>query len=122
MEKNKIIKELEDMGLHIVESDAPNRENIDFSIADKNDNVAWVWGSGEEITVNDKFCLDYEVECDHSFVEYDDDEIVGYCPICGSTCDWHWENDGEYMSRVPHSWNTYEEGDGGLIKKYIEGK
>lgn len=115
--KNELIKEFKDMGLRIVESEAPDREKIDFSIADDNDNIAWVWGSGEPITVDGKPSLDYEVECDHCFVEYEDDEHQGYCPICGRYCDWHWEGDGLYRERVPHNW---EEGDGGIIKKIIE--
>lgn len=105
-----IVEELKDMGLRVRESDNPDREEIDFSIEDGQDNVAWVWGKWN----------DYEVECDHAVVEYDDDETVGECLVCGQYCDWHWEGDGEYRGQVPHYWRN--EGDGGIIKKYIEEK
>lgn len=119
-----VVEELKDMGLSVRESDNPDREKIDFSIEDGQDNVAWVWGSGEPVSVDGKYDLDYEVECDHAVVEYDDDETVGECLVCGATCDWHWECyvDCGYTqkSQVPHHWNAYHEGNGGIIKKYIE--
>ena len=37
-------KELESYGLYFRENDAKDRENIDFIIEDKYDNVAFVWG------------------------------------------------------------------------------
>ena len=107
-----VADELKDMGLRVFESDNPEREEIDFSIDDGQDNVAWVWGDKN----------DYEVECDHAVVEYDDDETVGECLVCGATCDWHWENDNDgtiaYRSQVPHEW--HRNGNGGVIKKYIK--
>lgn len=114
---SKVIKELADMGLRVRESDSPDRLKIDFSIEDEHDNIAWVWGSGEIVAIDNKeYGYDYEVECDHAVIEYDDDETVGECLVCGKYCDWHWEGDGEYRERVPHDWH---EGDGGLINKYI---
>lgn len=35
-------KELKDYGLYFKENDDPNRDNIDFAIGDKEDNVCWV--------------------------------------------------------------------------------
>ena len=108
---------LKEAGLRVRESDNPDRLAVDFSIEDENDNVAWVWGTPE----------DYEVECDHGIVEYDDDEHVGECLICGATCDWHFEEDngnvGDYYwngkYKVPHSWH-YEKDRGGIIKQYVK--
>ena len=112
----------EQYGLTIYESEAPDREVIDFSVydSDLDDSVAWVWGAKD----------DYEVECNHN-IEYGDDDERGYCVICGKECDWHYENevvnegedsDGNYYCqtadvRVPHEWH---EGDGGIIKQYID--
>lgn len=127
-------QEIKDMGLLVRESDNPDREKIDFSIEDGNDNIAWVWGNGEVVCVDNKeYDLDYEVECDHAVIEYDDDETVGQCLVCGKYCDWHYESewldgghdeDGNCIGqtierRVPHEWHN---GDGGIIKKYIEEK
>ena len=115
----KVAEELKDMGLRVRESDSPDRLKIDFSIEDGNDNVAWAWGSGEIVVVDNKYyTYDYEVECDHAVIEYDDDETVGECLVCGRTCDWHWVGDGEYRSREPHEWHIG--GNGGIINKYIE--
>lgn len=105
-------KVLNDYGLHIVESDAPDRCLVDFYINDGEDNVAWVYG--------DKF--NPSVECNHpsELIEYDDDETVGECLLCGATCDWHNEPD-EYGNtyKEPHEW--YEKFlVGGLISKYLE--
>lgn len=102
---------LKELGLKVRESDNPERSPIDFTIEDGEDNVAWVWGEWNG----------YEVECTHPNIEYEDDETQGYCPICGEYCDWHYDisaDDGYTIKeRVPHQWY---EGDGGIIKKYIE--
>lgn len=123
----------EQYGLTIYESEAPDREAIDFSVydSDTDDNVAWVYGSGDTVAVDNKeYNYDYEVECDHK-IEWGDDNERGYCVVCGKECDWHYENqvvseghdeDGRYTCqtanvRVPHEWH---EGDRGIIKQYIE--
>ena len=122
----------EQYGLTIYESEAPDRKTIDFSVydSDTDDNVAWVWGGGDTVAVDNKeYNYDYEVECDHK-IEWGDDDERGYCVVCGKECDWHYENqvvnegkdsDGNYYCqtdkvRVPHEWH---EGDGGIIKQYI---
>lgn len=128
----KSSKELcEEYGLTIYESEAPDRLAIDFSIDDGDDNIAWAWGDGEIVVVdNQEYTPDYEVECDHAIVEYGDDDERGECIVCGATCDWHYEKevvneghdeDGNYYcqtgeERVPHEWHR---GDGGIIRKYI---
>lgn len=106
--------ELKDMGLEYRESDSPDRKTIDFSITDGHDNVCWVWGD----TIDD-----VEVECDHPEIEYDDDETVGECTLCGATCEWHYENnydDGYKVSdKVPHTWHKPEK-TSKLINKIIK--
>lgn len=103
----------EEYDLTIYESEAPDREEIDFSVYSsvEDDNVAWAWGARN----------DHEVECNHPSVEYEDDETQGYCPVCGKYCDWHYveSTDNGYTTRerVPHEWHK---GDGGIIKQYIE--
>ena len=105
--------ELREFGLSIRESDDPNRQRIDFSIEDTEDNVAWVWGDN----VND---LDWECNHPTECLEYDDDETVGTCALCGSFFDWHKEDTGEgNLERVPHEF--YPRRDvGGIIKKVIK--
>ena len=124
----------EQYGITICESDKPDRLKIDFTVYDDNDGVAEVYGSGETVSVDNKeYYYDYEVECDHSTIEYGDDDERGYCVVCGCECDWHYEKewldeghdeDGncigqEIEVRVPHEWHR---GDGGIIKQYIEEK
>ena len=96
-------EELKKYGLKIRWSDNPDASPIDFSIEDDQDNVCWVWGNSID---------DIEVECDHPVVEYDDDETVGECPVCGATCSAHYETDAGnvedyyWSGRVltPHEW------------------
>lgn len=90
--------ELKEYDLHVEYSEAEDREPIDFEIRDNHDELyATVWGSHPTD--------DVEINCNHDFVEYDDDETVGECPICGATCYWHREDDGEgHQERVPHEW------------------
>lgn len=105
-------KALVDLGFRIVESDAPDRSPVDFLVQDEEDNVAWVWGRKD----------DPDVECNHpsELVEYDDDETVGECLLCGATCGWHKEPD-EYGNTypMPHEWHESLVV-GGLISKYLE--
>lgn len=105
------------------ESDDPDRKAIDFNIADKVDNVAWVWGNNP---FNDVQC-----ECthpsDHGCVEFGDDDERGECLLCGATCDWHWEDDSgdvedyhwDGKSRCIDEWYTPKQ-IGGVIGEYIE--
>lgn len=96
------------------ESDNPDRQPIDFSIDDGKDNVCWVWGATPQ---------DVEWECDHPTVEFDDDETVGECVLCGATCDWHWNTYGDagytQKEQVPHEWHKPEKV-GGLVKEYLK--
>lgn len=111
-------KELKDYGLYFKENDDPNRDNIDFAIGDKEDNVCWVWGETPD---------NVDWECNHPIVEFDDDEPVGECLLCGSHCDCHYEadignvEDYAWSGRrlVPHEWYTRTQ-IGGLVGKYLE--
>lgn len=104
---------LKEYDLHIEHSEADGREPIDFEIRDKQgDLYATVWGSHPTD--------DVQIDCTHDFVEYDDDETVGECPICGATCDWHYEDDGDgHQERVPHDWSVVEK-IGGIVGKYLQ--
>lgn len=107
------LKELE---LHIEHSESPEREPIDFEIRDYEDGlVATVWGSDP---IND-----IQIDCEHYAVEFDDDEHVGECPICGATCNWHWHvsaDDGYTIKeQVPDQWK-YPEKIGGIVGEYLE--
>lgn len=116
MEQIKTIDdELAEYGLKIRYNDADNREPIDLSIEDGEDNVAWLWGANPH---------DVEWECNHPVVEYEDDETQGECAICGSYCDWHTEGcadesgDG-YIERVPHNWYPRKSA-GGILGEIID--
>ena len=115
-------EELEGYGMHIVHREDKDREPIDFEIRDmQTDEVyASVWGSDP--------WKDVQIECEHpnGFVEYEDDETVGECPLCGATCDWHWAPDGDGHSyHEPHDWHRPEEETapydiGGIAKKFLK--
>ena len=114
--------ELKENDLRVEWSEAEDREPIDFDIRDTktDERYATVWGS-EPFN-------DVQADCEHPehMIEYDDDEHVGECLLCGSTCFWHNEvDDGNVEDyhwhssrRVPHEWT----GDckGGIIGKLIE--
>lgn len=110
-------EELKEYGLHVRWSDNPDREPIDFSIEDDNDNIAWVWGSEP--------WNDVQVECNHphELIEFDDDETVGECILCGATCDWHYQTSADdgytIKERIPHEWYSPKK-IGGVIGKYLK--
>lgn len=119
------IDELKDMGYTLIESDSPNRQKYDFSISDKEDNVAWLWGDMHDI----------EWECNHPTedVEFGDDDEQGVCRLCGATCDWGWvkdvvdegyDGDDRYYAtvgetRVISEWHNPRH-IGGALKEYVE--
>lgn len=107
---------LSEYDLHVEHSQADDREPVDFEIRDKQDNLcATVWGSEP--------WNDIQIDCEHPVVEFDDDETVGECPICGATCNWHWHisaDDGyETKDRVPDGWEKPNK-IGGIVGKYLE--
>lgn len=72
---------------------------VDFVVRDAHDEpLAWVWGSKEG---------GVEVECSHK-PRFTDEDERGWCPICGATCDWHYESvdeDGQLLKeRVISEW------------------
>lgn len=88
---------------------------IDFEVRDAESDslLATVWGDSLD---------DLQVDCEHTDIEYDDDETVGECLICGDTCNWHTQIevvDGyTTKERVPHEW--LGEKLGGFIKEYLD--
>ena len=113
--------EIKRLDYSIVQSSRADRMPVDFTIEDEAGNtIASVWGAKSN---------DVDWECSHpdECVEYDDDETVGECMLCGSHCDWHYEADGgnvgdyywEGKTRRPHEW--YPQRDvGGLVKGVVE--
>ena len=111
-------EELNSYGLYLRENDAKDRENIDFVIEDKYDNVAFVWGDSPN---------NVEWECNHPVVEFNDDEPTGECMLCGAKCDCHYEpdvgnvEDYAWSGRelVPTEW-TIPKKPGGIIGDYLK--
>lgn len=102
-----------EFGLIFVDSEASNKRHIDISIKDDGEEVAYIFGDNIE---------DLDWECKHpsQCVEYDDDETVGTCALCGSWCNWHKEDIGDgNTERVPHDWYP-RKNVGGLIREYIK--
>lgn len=111
------MEEIVNNGLHIRWSVDKDREPIDFCIEDDHDNAVWVWGSDP--------WNDVQIECNHpnEYIEFDDDETVGECTLCGATCDWHYNvsaDDGYTVKeRVPHEWYKPKK-IGGIVGRYLE--
>lgn len=119
-------KELKKIGLIKIESEAEDREPIDFSISNEEDNKCWVWGS-EPWT-------DIQVECSHpdEAIEWGDDDECGECLLCGAQCFWRWVNEEEYdgtdengypvssKSRYRDIDEWHDTDNKGLIGKYLD--
>lgn len=105
--------ELKEYGLHVEHSQESEKEAIDFEIRDDHDELyVTVWGNHP--------IDDVQIDCNHDIVEYDDDETVGECVLCGATCDWHKEDNGEgHQERVPHEW-YHPKKIGGIVGKYLK--
>lgn len=104
-------KELKIYGLNIRHSDAPDRKKVDFTIEDKEDNVCWVWGDTPS---------DVEWECSHPVVKFGDVDELGECKVCGSHCEWHYEEDDEgHKVRTPHEWYSLPQ-PRGLLGQILE--
>lgn len=108
-----MLDELKDYGLSLRESDDPERDPVDFSIEDGEDNVAWIWGHS---------LSDVDWECDHPYqcIDFGDGEEQCECLLCGSFGDYHYDKDEEgHDVPEPHEW--YPRRDvGGLIGKYLK--
>lgn len=112
---------LAEYDLKVRYNEAPDAEPIDWIIYDDEDNVAFVWGSEP--------WKDVQVECNHpdQCIEYDDDEPVGRCALCGATCETHYEADNGNVEDyawsgrrlVPTSWTTPNK-PGGIIGDYLK--
>ena len=105
--------ELKNLDLVLYESESPDRQPIDFSISDGEDNVAWVWGDNHDV----------DFECNHpsECIEYGDDEAVGECILCGSHCMWHKVvvDDEGNIGREPYEWFPRRDV-GGVLKKLVD--
>lgn len=114
----RVSDQLKEYNLAIRESNNPERQLVDFSIEDDEDNVAFVWG--------DK-TTDVDFECNHPYqcIDFGDGEEQGECSLCGSYCDYHYEEDDEGRKvPEPHEWYP-RRNVGGLIGEYLrelEGK
>lgn len=107
------LEELKDKGLTLRESDAPDRSPVDFTIEDDGDSVATVWGGKP---------TDVDFECNHPYqcIEFGDDiEEQGECLLCGSWCDYHFEDDEGHKVPEPHEWYP-RRNPGGIIGKLLE--
>lgn len=112
---------LAEYDLKVRYNDAPDSEPIDIIVYDDEDNVAFAWGSEP--------WKDVQVECNHpdQCIEYDDDEPVGRCALCGATCETHYEADNGNVEdyawsgrrQVPTSWTMPKE-PGGIIGDYLK--
>lgn len=105
-----------------VEQNVNSEEPIDFTIKDgTGETCCDVWGSNP--------FNDVQVECNHpdQCIEYDDDEPVGSCALCGASCDCHYEADNGNVEDyawsgrklVPTSWAMPKE-PGGIIGDYLK--
>lgn len=112
---------LAEYDLKVRYNDSPDSEPIDDIIYDDEDNVAFIWGSEP--------WRDVQVECGHpdQCIEYDDDEPVGRCVLCGATCETHYEADEGNVEdyawsgrrQVPTSWAMPDK-PGGIIGDYLK--
>lgn len=101
-------------GLSYRESDSPDRDEVDFTIEDKDDNVAYVWGHSPSD-------VDWECNHPHQCIEFGSDrEEQGECMLCGAWCDWHYSADEEGHG-YPEAHEWYPRRDvGGLIGRYLK--
>lgn len=108
-----MLDKLKDYGLNLRESDDPERDLVDFTIEDGEDNVAWVWGND----VND---VDWECNHPYQCIDFGDGKEQGECLICGSYCDYHYEEDDQ-GNKVPEPHEWYPRRNvSGLIREYLE--
>lgn len=109
-----MLDELKEYGLTLRENDSPDRDLVDFTIEDGEDNVASVWGNKPD---------DVDFECSHPYqcIEFGaDQEEQGECLLCGSWCDWHGVPDEDgHAYPEPHEWYLRRDV-GGLIGKYLK--
>lgn len=108
-----VIDEIKDLGYTLRESDNPERDPIDFTIHDEEDNVAWVYGDDHDV----------DFECSHPYdcIEFGSDrEEQGECLLCGAFCDYHGVPDESgHAYPEPHEWYP-RRNVGGVIGKYLD--
>ena len=105
-------EELKEYGLKVLWNDSQDSQQIDFSIADGEDNVCWVWGD----------IRDVDWECNHPYecIDFGDKTEQGECMLCGSYCDFHFVEDDEgHKIPEPHEWYSRRDV-GGIIERYLK--
>lgn len=113
-----VSEQLKKYGLAIRENDDPNRYEVDFTVEDGEDSVAWVWGPG--LSKYQELAPDFECNHPYQCIDFGDGEERGECLLCGSWCDYHYEEDDEgHKVPEPHEWYPRRDA-GGLIGKYLE--
>lgn len=109
---------LKEYYLYAVENNSKDREPIDFVIRDKE--KVWTEVRGDKPSTSRN---DVEVECEHPAVEFDDDEHVGECPICGAWAYWHWEESADdgytIKDKVVDTWE-YPDEIGGIVGEHLK--
>ena len=112
MRLSDLLKEYE---LTIEESNSSEREPIDFTIRDGDDQwCAEVWGENAD---------DVEIECNHPYqcISWGDDDEMGECELCGAQCEWHYvDGEGSYKDKEPHKWHNPDT-IGGIAGRYLKG-
>lgn len=104
---------LKEYGLEVYESEASDRQLVDFDISDGTENVAWIWGDSY---------TDVDWECSHpyQYINFGDGEEQCECTLCGSFGDYHYEEDDEgHKVPEPHEWYP-RRNVGGLIGEYLK--
>lgn len=70
---------------------------IDFIVRDTEDDiVATVYGDKTD---------GVEIDCDHTYMEYDGADTCGVCLICGAECLWHEEESEDGKEKIIDSWS-----------------
>ncbi len=109
---------LKEYGLKLRENDDPDRYEVDFTIEDGEDNVAWVWGYGMSKYKE----LEPDFECNHPYqcIEFGDEDEQGQCKLCGCYCDWKRVPDEDTPGHPePTEWYP-RRNVGGLIREYLD--
>lgn len=102
--KGTLEGDLEELDMHAIYSKKEDRDPIDFEVRDdRSVFCAEVFGT--------KPYDDIQIVCEHPVVEFDDDETVGECALCGATCTWHNEvvSDGDCIIKdhVVDEWDDH---------------
>lgn len=115
-------EKLKEYDLMLCLNESPDSKPIDIvAYDDEDDVVASMYGDSPTDSI--------QVECTHpsQCVEFDDDEPVGWCALCGASCDCHYELDEGNVEDyfwsgrrlVPTEWTTPKK-PGGIFGEYLK--